>query len=87
MEQHTHGFADYVKLLAGYTPEWVAERCGIRQDELELAARYWAGAKKVLSLWSMGINQSFEGTAKARCLINLHLLTGQIGRPGSGPFP
>ncbi len=86
VEQHTHGFADYVKLLAGYTPEWVAERCGIRQDELELAARYWAGAKKVLSLWSMGINQSFEGTAKARCLINLHLLTGQIGRPGSGPF-
>jgi len=86
IEECTHGFADYVKLLEGYPPEWVADRCGIAQSDLEQAARYWGHAQAVLSLWSMGINQSAEGTAKARCLINLHLLTGQIGRPGSGPF-
>ncbi|BAC08907.1 nitrate reductase [Thermosynechococcus vestitus BP-1] len=86
IEKCTEGFADYVKLLAAYTPEWVAQRCGIPESDLEQAARYWGHAQAVLSLWSMGINQSAEGTAKARCLINLHLLTGQIGRPGSGPF-
>ncbi|QEQ01553.1 DUF1830 domain-containing protein [Thermosynechococcus sp. CL-1] len=86
IEECTQGFAEYVKLLAAYTPDWVAKRCGIAQSDLEQAARYWGHAQAVLSLWSMGINQSAEGTAKARCLINLHLLTGQIGRPGSGPF-
>ncbi|MCS6943755.1 MAG: nitrate reductase [Geminocystis sp.] len=86
VDNHTRGFDDYVRLLAAYPPEKVAERCGIRQEDLERAARYWGNAQAVLSLWSMGINQSAEGTAKARCLINLHLLTGQIGRPGSGPF-
>ncbi|MEB3174479.1 MAG: molybdopterin dinucleotide binding domain-containing protein, partial [Cyanobacteriota bacterium] len=53
---------------------------------LETAARYWSQSQRVLSLWSMGVNQSFQGTVKGRCLINLHLLTGQIGGPGSGPF-
>ncbi|MFN4195606.1 MAG: molybdopterin-dependent oxidoreductase, partial [Thermosynechococcus sp.] len=86
VESCTEGFEEYLKLLATYTPEWVAERCGIAQKDLEQAARYWGEAQAVLSLWSMGINQSAEGTAKARCLINLHLLTGQIGRAGSGPF-
>ncbi|MGF1571328.1 MAG: molybdopterin oxidoreductase family protein [Nodosilinea sp.] len=82
----TRGFTDYAEVVRHYEPALVAERCGISILTLEAAARAWAGAKSVLSLWSMGLNQSSEGTAKVRTLINLHLLTGQIGRPGAGPF-
>ncbi len=50
------------------------------------APDYWGQSQRVLSLWSMGVNQSSEGTAKVRTIINLHLMTGQIGKPGAGPF-
>ncbi|MGB3138661.1 MAG: nitrate reductase [Nodosilinea sp.] len=82
----TQGFASYTEVLSHYPPETVAERCGITVADLETAARTWAKAKAVLSLWSMGLNQSSEGTAKVRALINLHLLSGNVGRPGAGPF-
>ncbi|AGY60439.1 molybdopterin oxidoreductase family protein [Gloeobacter kilaueensis] len=83
---HTTGFAAFAETIRHYPPEVVARRCGITIEQLEACARLWAASKRVLSLWSMGINQSIEGTAKVRALINLHLLTGQIGHPGSGPF-
>lgn len=83
---HTSNYADFLGVLRHYAPDIVADRCGITVEELETAARYWAEADRVLSLWSMGMNQSSEGTAKVRSLINLHLLTGQIGKPGAGPF-
>ncbi|MGD1858961.1 MAG: molybdopterin oxidoreductase family protein [Leptolyngbyaceae cyanobacterium] len=86
IDEATKGFSHYVAVIQQYPPEKVAAVCGISVDDLETAARYWGRAKSVLSLWSMGINQSAEGTAKARTLINLHLMTGQIGRPGAGPF-
>ena len=86
IEQHTEGFAQYINVLQNYPPERVAQRCGITVDQLQQAARWWGESQRVLSLWSMGINQSSEGTAKARSLIDLHLLTGQIARPGCGPF-
>ena len=82
----TEGFDAYVEQLRHYPPDRVAEQCGIDQEDLETAARWWAESERVLSLWSMGINQSSEGTAKVRSVIDLHLLTGQLGRPGSGPF-
>jgi ferredoxin-nitrate reductase len=83
---HTNGFAAAREIIEFYTPDRVAERCGIPIEQLEQAAQYWAESKRVLSLWSMGINQSSEGTAKVRTLINLHLMTGQISKPGAGPF-
>lgn len=86
IHNHTKGFAEYEQVISKYHPQLVAEACAISIKDLEQCAEWWANAKAVLSLWSMGINQSAEGTAKARCLINLHLLTGQIGRPGCGPF-
>jgi ferredoxin-nitrate reductase len=86
IRQHTQGFDQYVQVIQNYPPEWVAQRCGIGVDQLIQAAQWWGDAQRVLSLWSMGVNQSAEGTAKARSLIDLHLLTGQIGRPGCGPF-
>jgi ferredoxin-nitrate reductase len=82
----TSGFPEYAEVLKYYTPDRVAETCGIAKDDLIKAAKMWAKSKRVLSLWSMGMNQSSEGTAKVRSLINLHLMTGQIGRAGAGPF-
>ncbi|MFM7424051.1 MAG: molybdopterin oxidoreductase family protein, partial [Elainella sp.] len=82
----TSGFSAYAEVIRQYPPEWVARRCGIQPEQVEQAARIWADSKRVLSMWSMGMNQSSEGTAKVRTLINLHLMTGQIGRPGAGPF-
>ena len=86
IDECTSGFTDYAQILGDYPPEHVAKVCGITVADLKEAARCWGLSKRVLSLWSMGINQSSEGTAKARTLINLHLITGQIGKPGAGPF-
>lgn len=86
IDECTQGFSDFARVIQDYPPELVARRCGIRIDRLEEAARYWAESENVLSLWSMGVNQSTEGTAKVRTIINLHLMTGNIGRPGAGPF-
>ena len=86
IDECTSGFPEYAEVIRHYPPELVARQCGIRLDDLETAARYWSQSKRVLSLWSMGVNQSSEGTAKVRTLINLHLMTGNIGRPGAGPF-
>jgi len=82
----TSNFPAYAEVIRHYSPEVVASRCGISIEDLETAAKYWGKAKSVLSLWSMGVNQSSEGTAKVRTIINLHLMTGQIGKPGAGPF-
>ena len=86
IEQHTTGFAEFAEITQLYTPEFVSRRCGIDINDLELAAKYWAESSRVLSIWSMGVNQSTQGTAKVQCIINLHLLTAQIGKAGSGPF-
>jgi ferredoxin-nitrate reductase len=75
-----------VELVKDYPPERVAKTCGIAIDDLETAARYWSESANVLSMWSMGVNQSTQGTAKVQAIINLHLLTAQIGKPGAGPF-
>lgn len=86
IDECTRGFSDYVEVIKHYPPDIVARRCGISIDQLEQAARYWGESERVLSLWSMGVNQSSEGTAKVRTIINLHLMTGNIGIPGAGPF-
>jgi ferredoxin-nitrate reductase len=86
IEAHTSGFREFEQIANFYPPELVAKRCGISTRSLEKAAEYWAEATNVLSMWSMGVNQSTEGTAKVCAIINLHLATGQIGKPGAGPF-
>jgi ferredoxin-nitrate reductase len=86
IDECTQGFGSFTQVIQKYPPELVARRCGITREQLETAARYWAEAENVLSLWSMGVNQSSEGTAKVRTIINLHLMTGNIGKPGAGPF-
>jgi ferredoxin-nitrate reductase len=86
IDECTGNFPAFAEVIRHYPPELVARQCGIRIDHLEAAALYWGESKRVLSLWSMGVNQSSEGTAKVRSIINLHLMTGQIGKPGAGPF-
>lgn len=86
IEDCTSNFPAYAEVIRHYSPDVVAHRCGISVEDLETAARYWGQSERVLSMWSMGVNQSSEGTAKVRTIINLHLMTGQIGKPGSGPF-
>jgi ferredoxin-nitrate reductase len=86
IDECTTNFPAFAEVIKHYPPEVVAERCGISVSNLETAAKVWSESRRVLSLWSMGVNQSSEGTAKVRCIINLHLMTGQIGKPGCGPF-
>lgn len=84
--QHTDGFAELKKTVRDFTPSMVAQICGIKEQDLHLAAQWFGQAKAALSLYCQGLNQSAAGTAKNAALINLHLATGQIGKPGAGPF-
>jgi assimilatory nitrate reductase catalytic subunit len=90
---HTTGFDALKARVRDFTPKEVAQLCGIREADLVQAARWFAGLDgeggvrtPVLSLYCQGLNQSSSGTAKNAALINLHLATGQIGKPGAGPF-
>jgi len=83
---HTEGFTGLQELWQQWTPQRVCDLCGIDEADLRQLAQWWAEAAGVLSLWSMGVNQSREGTATVVGIINLHLATAQIGRNGAGPF-
>ncbi|MEO5793780.1 MAG: molybdopterin-dependent oxidoreductase [Rhodoferax sp.] len=92
--EHTNNFEALKATVRDCTPELVAQICGISKEALHQAAQWFAtGAsgdpqrrKATLSLYCMGLNQSSSGTAKNAALINLHLATAQIGKPGAGPF-
>ena len=83
---HTTGFDALKALVRECTPERVAEVCGLRKEDIYTAAQWFATSPATLSLYCQGLNQSSSGTAKNATLINLHLATGQIGKPGAGPF-
>jgi assimilatory nitrate reductase catalytic subunit len=83
---HTNGFDALKAVVRECTPELVAQTCGIPKDDLFTAAKWFATSPATLSLYCQGLNQSSSGTAKNAALINLHLATAQIGKPGAGPF-
>lgn len=83
---HTTGFDALKALVREHTPERVAQACGLQREDLFTAAQWFATSPATLSLYCQGLNQSSSGTAKNATLINLHLATGQIGKPGAGPF-
>ncbi|MDT8990779.1 molybdopterin-dependent oxidoreductase [Curvibacter sp. APW13] len=89
---HTEGFEALKATVRPYTPELVAQLCGITPAQLHQASRWFAGVqddgsrRPSLSLYCQGLNQSSAGTDKNAALICLHLATGQIGKPGTGPF-
>lgn len=86
IQAHTEGFAALKDVVREYTPQAVAQICGIASQDIEQAARWFGQAQASLSLYCQGLNQSACGTDKNAALINLHLATGQIGKPGAGPF-
>ncbi|MGY0194804.1 nitrate reductase [Leptothrix sp. BB-4] len=90
---HTNGFEALRERVATLTPERAAQVCGVPAADIVQAARWFAGVdagggprQPTLSLYCQGLNQSSSGTDKNTTLINLHLATGQIGRPGAGPL-
>ena len=83
---NTEGFDALKQTVRDYHPKLVAETCGIAEADLAKAAKWFGEAPAVLSLYCQGLNQSIHGTEKNAALINLHLATGKIGKPGCGPF-
>jgi NADPH-dependent sulfite reductase flavoprotein alpha-component len=83
---HTEGWEAMPGFLTEYTPDAVAAITGIPADDIREAARLIGEAADWTSCWTMGLNQSTHGTWNTNALVNLHLATGAICRPGSGPF-
>ncbi len=81
---HTSGFAEFANFVARFTPDHVAAETGIAVEELWRLAETIAKGKRVSFWWTMGVNQSHEATRTAQAIINLALITGNIGRPGTG---
>ena len=87
VEQHTEGFENLKAHIKEFSPERMAAICGIDAIVLRTVARTFATAKASIIFWGMGISQHVHGTDNARCLIALSLITGQIGKPGTGLHP
>jgi assimilatory nitrate reductase catalytic subunit len=83
---HTEGFSELRTSVRECTPAWAARVCGVREEAIVQLAQWWRMSKATLSLYCQGLNQSTSGTDKNAALINLHLATQQIGKPGAGPF-
>ncbi len=83
---HTEGFAELKTAVRECTPAWAARICGVNESQIVELASWWKQSKATLSLYCQGLNQSACGTDKNAALINLHLATAQIGKPGAGPF-
>jgi formate dehydrogenase major subunit len=73
--------------LKDFSPEKMSEICGIDADVLRDVARTFAGAQAAMIFWGMGVSQHIHGTDNSRCLISLALMTGQVGRKGTGLHP
>lgn len=84
--EHTDGWAAMPAFLADYPPDRVARITGLAEADIRTAARMIAEAGEWLSCWTMGLNQSTHGTWNTNAICNLHLATGAICRPGSGPM-
>lgn len=86
VEAHTSGFSALSDLVKNYSPDVVANICGIPLADVVQAARWFGNAGAALSLYCQGLNQSAHGTHNNAGIVHLHLATGQIGKPGAGPF-
>jgi formate dehydrogenase major subunit len=87
IRNRTNGFENFRKHILQYTPERMAPICGIDARTIRAVARLYATSKGSMIFWGMGISQHVHGTDNARCLIALALITGQIGRRGTGLHP
>jgi len=87
VSQHTEGFESLSRHVREFSPENMQNVCGIDAETLRTVARKYAASRASIIFWGMGISQHVHGTDNARCLIALSLITGHIGRPGTGLHP
>ncbi|MCH5598552.1 nitrate reductase [Niabella ginsengisoli] len=86
IKNNTEGFDQYRNIVFERTIAEAAVICGVEEDQIREAAAYIGNAKGFITMWTMGLNQSVVGVNKNLSLINLNLITGHIGKPGSGPL-
>jgi formate dehydrogenase major subunit len=84
---HVDGFEALRERVRDFTPEAMSEVCGVAPETIRAMARAYATAERSIIFWGMGVSQHVHGTDNSRCLIALALVTGQIGRPGTGLHP
>ncbi len=84
VDRHTTGFEAFAEHVAAYDPATVSARTGIPEDQLREVADVVAAGERVSFWWTMGVNQSHQGVRTAQAIIDLALMTGNIGRPGTG---
>ena len=87
VQANVDGFEALRDKVADFSPEAMSETCGVPAESLREAARAYATAERAIIFWGMGVSQHTHGTDNARCLIALALITGQVGRPGTGLHP
>jgi ferredoxin-nitrate reductase len=86
IKEHTQGFQEYKELIFKTSLKQASKLCGVEEKDIRKAADIIGVSKGFISMWAMGLNQSVVGTDKNVSLLNLSLITGQVGKPGSGPF-
>ncbi len=84
--RHTNGFAEALEAASELTLKGVAERTGCNESALVQFFDWFASTERTVTVYSQGVNQSTSGTDKVNAIINCHLATGRIGKPGMGPF-
>lgn len=87
IQAHVEGFEALKAKVRDFSPEAMAPVCGVPPETIRAVARAFAQAQRAIVFWGMGVSQHVHGTDNARCLIALALVTGQIGRPGTGLHP
>lgn len=87
IESRVENFEEYKNAILAHTPEWAEEITGVPADQIRGAARLYGSAKRAAIYWGMGISQSVHGTNNALALSNLALLTGNLGKEGTGLNP
>src|SRR5262249_44152517 len=87
IEHRTENFTALAETVKQYTPEVVEKLTGVPAEQIRTIARVYGKARNAMIFWGMGISQHTTGTDNARCLISLCLMTGNIGRPGTGLHP
>lgn len=86
IKNHTEGFSDYKDQIFATSIKEASKICNVSEKDIRDAADIIGLSKGFISMWAMGLNQSVVGTDKNTALLNLSLITGQVGKPGSGPF-
>src|SRR5690606_10290080 len=87
IQANVTGFEALKEKVRDFSPEEMAKVCGIEASVLRQVARTYAKAERSMIFWGMGISQHTHGTDNSRCLIALALITGHVGRPGTGLHP